>query len=48
MDNDASQIAYDASLRAIEEQAGVLDGLRTRAGTVLAAAALVSSWSLFL
>lgn len=44
MDNEAAQIAYDASVRAIQDQAGVLDGLRTRAGTVLAAAALVSSF----
>jgi hypothetical protein len=44
MDNEVSRIAYDASVRAVQDQAGVLDGLRTRAGTVLAAAALVSSF----
>src|SRR6266496_650368 len=44
MDNKIAQLAYDASVRAIQDQAGVLDGLRTRAGTVLAAAALVSSF----
>src|SRR5712691_11147208 len=44
MDNEIAQLAYDASVRAIQDQAGVLDGLRTRAGTVLAAAALVSSF----
>lgn len=44
MDNDVSRIAYDASVRAIQDQAGVLDSLRTRAGTVFAAAALVSSF----
>ncbi len=44
MDNEVSQIAYDASVRAIQDQAGVLDSLRTRTGTVLAAAALVSSF----
>jgi hypothetical protein len=44
VDNDISQIAYEASVRAIQDQAGVLDSLRTRAGTVLAAAALVSSF----
>jgi len=44
VDNEVSEIAYDASVRAIQDQAGVLDGLRTRAGTVLAAAALVSSF----
>jgi hypothetical protein len=44
LDNGASRIAYDASVRAIQDQASVLDGLRTRAGTMLAAAALVSSF----
>ena len=41
---DFSDVAYDASLRAVDDQASVLDGLRSRAGTVLAAAALVSSF----
>ena len=44
MDNEVSRIAYDASVRAIQDQASVLDSLRTRSGTVLAAAALVSSF----
>ncbi|MFY9579095.1 MAG: hypothetical protein WAQ33_07200 [Gaiellaceae bacterium] len=44
MDNETSRIAYDASVRAVQDQAGVLDGLRSRAGTILAAAALVSSF----
>jgi hypothetical protein len=44
VDNEVSQIAYDPSVRAIQDQAGMLDSLRTRAGTVLAAAALVSSF----
>jgi hypothetical protein len=44
VDNEVSRVAYDASVRAIQDQASVLDSLRTRAGTVLAAAALVSSF----
>jgi hypothetical protein len=42
--DDEARIAYDASIHAIQDQANVLDGLRSRAGTVLAAAALVSSF----
>ena len=38
------ELAYEASVRAIEDQAKVLEGLRTRAGTLLAAAAVVSSF----
>jgi hypothetical protein len=44
VDNAISEIAYDASVGAIQDQAGVLDSLRSRAGTLLAAAALVSSF----
>lgn len=35
---------YEASVRAAQDQAAILDGLRGRAGTVLAASALVSSF----
>jgi hypothetical protein len=38
------QIAYEASIRAIDDQAGVLESLRSRAGTLLAATALVTSF----
>jgi hypothetical protein len=34
------QLAYDASIRAIEDQARVLESLRSRPGTLLAATAL--------
>ena len=45
MDNaDAARVVYEAAVRAAGDQAAVLDGLRVRAGTVLAAAALVSSF----
>jgi hypothetical protein len=38
------ELAYEASTRAIDDQAKVVDGLRTRAGTLLAAAAVVLSF----
>jgi hypothetical protein len=38
------ELAYEASIRAIDDQAKVVDGLRTRAGTLLAAAAVVLSF----
>jgi hypothetical protein len=38
------ELAYEASIRAIESQAQVLDGIRARAGTLLAAAAVVLSF----
>ena len=38
------ELAYEASRHAIEDQAGVLDGLQTRAGTLLAATAVVTSF----
>jgi hypothetical protein len=41
---ETARVVYDASVRAAQDQAGVLDSLRTRAGTLLAAAALVSSF----
>ena len=45
MDNaDTARVVYEAALRASTDQASVLDGLRNRAGTVLAASALVSSF----
>jgi hypothetical protein len=43
-DNTPLQLAYDSSVRAIADQAGVLESLRSRAGTMLAAAALVTSF----
>ena len=44
MDNDAAlRLAYDASVRAVNDQAQVLEALRSRAGTMFAAAALVAS-----
>jgi len=38
------EVAYDASVRSIERQYSALTNLRTRAGTLLAAAALVASF----
>jgi hypothetical protein len=38
------ELAYEASVRAIESQVNVLDGIRARAGTLLAAAAVVLSF----
>ena len=38
------RLAYEASVRAIEDQARVLEGLRSRAGTIFAAAALVTTF----
>jgi hypothetical protein len=38
------ELAYEASIRAIEEQAAVVESLRSRAGTVFAATALVTSF----
>jgi hypothetical protein len=44
MDEITYRLAYDASVRAIEDQARVLEDLRSRAGTMFAAAALVTSF----
>jgi hypothetical protein len=38
------RLAYEASVRAIEDQARVLESLRSRAGTIFAAAALVTTF----
>jgi hypothetical protein len=38
------RLAYEASVRAIDDQAKVLDDLRSRSGTLLAASALVASF----
>jgi hypothetical protein len=38
------RIAYEGSLRALDRQAAALEALRARAGTLLAAAALVASF----
>jgi hypothetical protein len=45
LDNaETERVVYEAAVRGTQDQAAILDGLRTRAGTVLAAAALVSSF----
>jgi hypothetical protein len=44
MDETPYRLAYEASVRAIEDQARVLEGLRSRAGTMFAAAALVTTF----
>jgi hypothetical protein len=38
------QLAYESALRAIEDQSSVIESLRSRAGTVFAATALVTSF----
>jgi hypothetical protein len=38
------ELAYEASIRAIEDQARVLESVRSRAGTLFAATALVTSF----
>jgi hypothetical protein len=43
-DSPVYRLAYEASVRAIADQAGVLDDLRSRAGTIFAASALVTSF----
>ena len=43
-DEGPYRLAYEASLRAVEDQAAVLEGLRARAGTIFAATALVTSF----
>lgn len=42
--SSVEEVAYDASIRSIERQYSALANLRTRAGTLLAAAALVASF----
>ena len=45
MDNaETERVVYEAAVRGAQDQAAILDGLRARAGTILAAAALVSSF----
>jgi len=38
------ELAYEASIRAIENQAAIVESLRSRAGTILAATALITSF----
>jgi hypothetical protein len=38
------ELAYEASIRAIDNQAATVESLRSRAGTILAATALVTSF----
>ena len=44
MDDTAHRLAYDASVRAIDDPARVLEDLRSRAATLVAAAALVTGF----
>jgi hypothetical protein len=43
-DNPLGAVAYDVAVKAVEGQASTLDSLQTRASTLLAAAALVTSF----
>jgi hypothetical protein len=38
------RLAYEAAIRSVTDQSGVLEGLRARAGTMFAATALVTSF----
>ena len=38
------KVAYDEAVRALSEQQGVIDSLRTRAGILLSAAAITTSF----
>jgi hypothetical protein len=42
--DSVSQLAYSEAVRAVDDQAKVLDNLRGRAGTLIAAASLVTSF----
>ncbi|MDP9490858.1 MAG: hypothetical protein M3P42_01450 [Actinomycetota bacterium] len=44
MDETPYRLAYEASVRAVDDQATVLEGVRSRAGTMFAAAALVTTF----
>src|SRR5919202_4434248 len=44
MDNEPLRLAYEIALRSIDDLTRVIDGLRARAGTLFAAAALVTSF----
>jgi hypothetical protein len=44
MDETPYRLAYEAALRAITDQASVIESLRSRAGTIFAATALVTSF----
>jgi hypothetical protein len=41
---DAYELAYDEAVRALSQQQGVLDGFRSRAGILLSAAAIATSF----
>ena len=43
-DDTPYRLAYDSSTRALDDQARALESLRTRAGTIFAATALVTSF----
>ena len=44
MSADISRVVYEESVRAMNQQAGVLDNLRARAATLIAAASLVTGF----
>lgn len=44
MADSVAAIAYEETVRGLTAQAGVLDNLRTRAGTLIAVASLVTSF----
>jgi hypothetical protein len=44
MDDVPYRLAYEASLRAVDDQARVLESVRTRSGTLFAATAIVTSF----
>lgn len=44
VDNDFARLSYEASLRSLDKQEGLLDELRARAGLLIAASSLAASF----
>jgi hypothetical protein len=44
MEHQRARLAYEASLRALEHQQRILEGIRSRTGIVLGAASLTASF----
>lgn len=44
MDNDFARLSYEASLRSLDKQEGLLDELRARTGLLIAASSLAASF----
>lgn len=44
LDGTAQELAYEHALRAVDQQAGILDNIRARAGTLIAVTSLVATF----